>query len=88
MGAGTAAWLNSFDVQSCQDNSFFGLAIGGGPLGVIFFVALPCGRAPELVANRGLAASPGAQPASKAVTTISEVVNAARLLMPTTVAIG
>jgi hypothetical protein len=41
-----------------------------------------------LVAKRGLAANPGAQPASNVVTTISDVVIAACRLMPTTVAIG
>jgi hypothetical protein len=41
-----------------------------------------------LVANRGLAANPGAQPANTAVTTISDAVLAACRFMPTTVAIG
>jgi hypothetical protein len=41
-----------------------------------------------LVANRGFAANPGAQPASNALTTISDAVIAACRLMPTTVTIG
>jgi hypothetical protein len=75
------------DVQSCHDKSFLGAAIGGGPLGGFVAVAFPCGRAPELVAKRGLAANPGAQPASNPVTTINDVAIAACRLMPTTVAI-
>jgi hypothetical protein len=59
------------------------LAIGGGPLGGFVVVAFPWGRAPALVAKRGLAAKPGAQPASNAVTTISdEVIAACRLMRP------
>jgi hypothetical protein len=64
------------------------LAIGGGPLVGVAFVALPCGLALALSAKCGFAAKPGAQPASNAVATITDVAIAACRLMPTTVAKG
>jgi hypothetical protein len=78
-------------VQSCQDKSFLGAAIGGGPLGGGFVVATPWGRAPELVAKRGSAARPGTQPASTVIivkaTAPRTVADVICRLMPTTVTI-
>src|SRR5579884_1226947 len=88
--AGTAASANTRAVQSCHDKSFLGAAMGGGPPGRAVVVTAPCGRAPELVAKRGLAATPGTQPAStmviEKVTATTTVAGMACRLMPTTVA--
>jgi hypothetical protein len=37
----TAASLNTRDVQSRQDSSFFGASIGGGPVGGLVVVGAP-----------------------------------------------
>ena len=75
MGA-TEASVNTRDVQSRQDRSFLGASIGGGPSGAWVVGGCPCGPAPESVAKRGLAARPGAQPASKRDSTTAEVLRA------------
>jgi len=69
-----------------RGRGILGAAIGGGPLGDGFEVGTPCGRAPESVAKRGLAAKPGTQPASSAVTATRIVAHVYGRLMPTTVA--
>jgi hypothetical protein len=47
---GTAASLNTRDVQSRQDRSFLGASIAGGPGAGLVVCGAPCGRAPESVA--------------------------------------
>src|SRR2546421_165558 len=69
----TAASLNTREVQSRQVRSFLGASIGGGPVGGLVVCGAPWAWAPESVAYRGLAAKPGAQPASKVESTTVEV---------------